>query len=179
MKKRMPLPESERLRALLHYDQQTGVLTWRVQRPGGPRGKGCKPGSVAGMVKKRGHIEVKVDGVRYQAHRLIWKWMTGRDPVEDIDHRDLNPGNNAWANLREATPGQNAANRPCDPRSIVGLKGVTRTQARNGKWDGRYRAQITTPGGMRSLGRFDTAEEAHATWYAEYLKAYGEFGRKE
>ena len=82
----MPLPDAGRIRALLHYAPDTGGLTWRVRRGGT-----AIPGAPAGLRKKRGHYEVKIDWVRYQSHRLIWKYMTGRDPVGDIDHK--NPGN--------------------------------------------------------------------------------------
>ena len=49
----------------------------------------------------------------------------------------------------------------------------------NGKWTGKYKAQFTAPGGMRYLGQFDTPEAAHAAWWAEAGKMFGEFGQKE
>src|SRR5262245_3216940 len=138
-RKRLPLPPAERLRELLSYDQHSGILTWRVQRPGGRSGVGCKAGSIAGMRKQRGHIEIRVDGVRYQAHRIAWKIMTGLDPIDQIDHRNCDPGDNSWANLREANQRQNSANRRCDPRGAVGLKGVTRARGRRGKLTGKWK----------------------------------------
>jgi hypothetical protein len=166
-----PLPSAERLNELLSYDRETGALTWKVLRRGF-----ASVGSKAGLSKKRGHLEVKVDGVRYQAHRLIWKMVTGQDPAHQIDHRDLDPSNNAWANLRDATQAQNLVNRPCDPRSAIGLKGVTASRGRGGKVrPGKFKAQITFAGTMIYIGQFDTAEAAHAAYCdaAEYL--HGEF----
>ena len=85
-------------------------------------------GKLAGTRKKRGQIEVRIDGQRYQAHRLIWKMVHGVDPKEQIDHVDMDPGNNRLSNLREATQAQNLLHRPCEPRSAVGLKVVTRVR---------------------------------------------------
>jgi hypothetical protein len=79
-----PLPSAARLNELLSYDPTLGVLRWKVICPGGEN----KVGKLAGLRKADGHIEVKVDGVRYQAHRLIWKMVHGRDPQgADRPHR--------------------------------------------------------------------------------------------
>ena len=105
MRKYKPLPAVERLRELLDYDPETGALPWRVRR-----GRTARPGSPAGT-HTRCSLIVKVDWVGYQMHRLIWKMMTGADPIDEIDHKDGNPRNNAFANLREATHAQNSRNR--------------------------------------------------------------------
>ena len=137
-RKRKPLPPVKRLRELLNYNPDTGVLTWRVQR------RSIKPGSVAGAVGKWGYRDVTVEGVSYKAHRIIFKIMTGRDPVNDIDHKDLNRDNNAWANLREATRSQNHMNRRCAAGSETGLKGASFARNHTGKWSGKYQAQLQT-----------------------------------
>ena len=100
-----PLPPAERLRELLDYDPETGVLTWRVRR----RGR-AKAGRVAGTLKKRGSLEVKVDGVRYQVHRLVWKIQKGKDPAALLDHWNRRPGDNRFSNLREADRHENVRN---------------------------------------------------------------------
>src|SRR5882672_6258292 len=91
----------ERIRRLFNYDPVTGVLTWRIR-------KGNKlPGSIAGKRTKRGYISVRIDGLWYRAHRLIWVIMTGAWPENVVDHEDRNPGNNAWYNLRDVTQAVN------------------------------------------------------------------------
>jgi hypothetical protein len=43
---------------------------------------------------------------------------------------------------------------------------------------GKFKAQITMNGMMKYLGQFNTAEEAHAVWWAAYRDMNPEFGRK-
>jgi hypothetical protein len=167
------LPSAERLRELLAYDPQSGQLTWRGGRPG-RGGNRVKAGAVAGRVR-HGRLSLTIDGARYQASRVVWKLMTGNDPVDQIDHRDVNPLNNAFSNLREVTHSQNMLNRRCNSRSVVGLKGVSPVRGRKGK----FKAQIKSrKGGDVYLGQFDSAEEAHSVWWAAVSAKYGEFARK-
>ena len=168
----------EELRRLFDYDQATGSLRWREWR--GQRGP---KGGIAGTRKPRGHIEVKVYGVRYMAHRLIWVWMTGLWPQHEIDHRDTNPGNNAWENLREATSGQNQANRRALSTNQSGLKGVSPEYGRKSKKTGQYkltgkwRAQIKVNGKVHYLGSFLTPEEASAAYKKAADQFFGVFAR--
>ena len=176
MKGYKPLPSAERLRELLDFDSATGVLTWKVLRPGSG-----KVGSVAGTRKRRGHLEVRIDGVKFQTHRIIWKLKTGEDPPEQIDHRDCNPGNNRLSNLRKATPGQNQANRPALRRSVSGIKGVSpRYRGRKGQ-AGRairaWRAQIKYRGRVIFLGDFKKPEIARQAYDTRAFLLQGPFAR--
>lgn len=91
-------------------------------------------------------------------HRLI----LGAEPGQQVDHRNHNGLDNRRANLRVATPSQNAANnRPTTGRS--GYKGVGWHKAR-GKW----RAYITVDRQTRHLGLFEDPWEA-AQAYADRL----------
>ncbi len=153
----------ERLRAALDYDPLTGVFLWRTNRRGH-----AKAGNVAGTPSK-GYVSIKLSQKRYYAHRLAWFWMTGKWPAEEIDHRDLDRGNNRWANLREATARQNKGN--LRPRT-GGLKGV-RYEPRGSAWV----ARIKDHGRNLHLGTFRTATEADAAYRAAAAEIFGEFAR--
>jgi len=99
--------------------------------------------------------------------RVIWKWVTGNDPLAEIDHRDVNPSNDAFANLREATHSQNHMNRP---GWGTGFKGACFDQRR-----GRWRAQISAYNRRRHLGYFDTEADAHAAYVRAATALHGEF----
>lgn len=174
----------EEVRRLLDYDQHTGVFRWREARHGGmfkgyPHGHKFAPGTgpIAGLVKKRGHVEIKLFGQRYMAHRLAWVWMTGQWPAKDIDHKDLNPGNNAWLNLREATQQQNNWNTAVKPWNIAGLKGVSPQYGYKRKPTGKWRAQIKINGKVTYLGAYNTPEEAHAVYKRMVETHRGVFAR--
>ena len=95
----------ERLKTLLHYDPETGLWTWRVNK-----GR-VKAGSIAGC-STRGYWVLRVDQHNYLSHILAWFYMTGEWPEHEVDHRDLDKGNNHWDNLRPATDVQQEWNKP-------------------------------------------------------------------
>lgn len=168
----------ERLLELLHYEPESGIFTWRVERRVG-RGKGRllrAVGSRAGCWhapettgRKLGWRSINIDYHLYREARLIWFWMTGEWPDQIVDHRDGDPSNQRWNNLRLATDSQNKANSSVRKDSLTGLKGVHR------HIDGRYQAWI----GRQCLGYFNTAEEANAIYAVAATKRYGEFARHE
>ena len=155
-------PTQERLKKLLHYDPETGVFTWKVKRPG------RSVGDVAGSVGTKGHRRIYLDNVQYKAHHLAWLYMTGEWPEDQVDHKDVDPDNNRWENLRAATNQQNCCNRVHPNPS--GLKGVS-WKRRNRKWV----AQIGVDGKRIHLGLFDSAEAAHAAYCAAAERLHGEF----
>jgi len=85
------------LLARLDYDPISGHFTWiRSTRNHKLIDK------VAGCVdKSKGYRELRIDGVKYLAHRLAWFYMTGSFPDLQIDHLDRERDNNAWSNLEE------------------------------------------------------------------------------
>jgi HNH endonuclease len=160
----------ERAREVLEYDQTTGILRWRITLSNKARA-----GRIAGAENGNGYLRVGIDGRLYLAHRIAWLIQTGSWPTDDIDHRDLNKANNKWGNLRDATRGQNNANRRAQRNKLVALKGVTSVK----KKTKRFRAQINVRGHVRHLGCFATAEEAHAAFLQESKRQFGSFVRVE
>ena len=170
-----PLPSLERLRDLLLYDEQTGVLTWKLQ-PATSRSNICFNnkcgGKVAGTVGAKGYIMLGIGKVYYLAHRIIWKMMTGEDPVDQVDHEDTDRGNNRWTNLRQASNGPNIQNSKLRKDNASGVKGV-HWDAQHKKW----RAVITTDGKSQRLGRFSSIEEAANIICTARLQQHGDFAR--
>ena len=93
------LPSPERLRELFDYSPLSGELVWR---------KGRRAGRTAGYDQGRGYKRVKVDGVLYHAHRLVWKWLHGVDLSGYIHHDRIDKGNQAWS-LHDVSPRENCS----------------------------------------------------------------------
>ena len=123
----------ERLRELLSYDSETGILTWRIRpiRPGkrdGAMDKGLNrlfAGNPAGSRSARGYILIGIDGQDYLAHRVIFAWMTGAWPTGELDHRNGKKYDNRWCNIRPVTRAQNITNRGTPRNNTSGHRGVS------------------------------------------------------
>jgi len=103
--------------------------------------------------------------INYQkvlAHRVIWKLVTGDDPVE-IDHIDGSASNNSWANLRSVSRGENCRNLAMNKRNTSGHNGVLLV---GGKWvaQGCVRANSKYLG---SFSNIETAIAARKRWEVE------------
>lgn len=142
------------------YNPETGLFHWLVSNRGHRRA-----GDLAGSANKRGYWFVKIDQVKYPAHRLAWALFYDVEPNGEIDHIDGDPSNNRILNLREATRQQNCQN--------LAASGV-RYEADRGKW----LARASRDGKAVNLGRFDTEAEALAARKTATHLFYGEFARK-
>lgn len=173
------LPSREVLLLLLRYEPKTGALYWR-KRPSGLFEDGGHNAAHnrdkwnarwAGeeaftAVKSGGYRHGAIHGVTYASHRVIWKMVTGEDPI-DIDHIDGDRGNNRWDNLRSVSRSVNLKNaaRARDNRS--GVTGV--------RWNGRgkWQAFITVNYKLICLGSFeDFADAVTARKEAEQLQGF-------
>lgn len=144
----------DRIKFFLTYDPEAGTLRWNESR-----GR-VKRGSIAGTKDSQGRLIIKMDGYVYKAHRLIWFYMTGAWPKDQIDHRDGNQLNNAWSNLREASSRLNQQNkRRAYSNSKTGLLGACFD-----KKSKKYVARINSNGKRLFVGLYNTAEEAHAAY---------------
>jgi hypothetical protein len=168
--KRRPRLTRARLRELLHYNSKTGEFRWRKR----PRNSVRIDRSAGHVPSQQGRRRIGIDRRVYVAHQLAWFYMTGRWGYPTIDHRDGDAGNNRWTNLRQASRSQNNANRRRPRHNTSGYKGA-RLCHESGKW----RACIGRNGKNIHLGRFETAEAAHAAYLAAARKLFGEFARAE
>lgn len=156
-----------RLRELLHYDPDTGVFMWRVTR------RQMRFGDVAGHIFIGGYRKIKIDGRFYGAHRLAWLWMTGALPKAQIDHINCLRDDNRFENLRQAVVAQNTRNRSVRA-SKLGPKGAYYSDGHRGK---KWQASIRIDGRNKSLGYYQTPNEAHAAYCEAARKFFGEFAR--
>jgi hypothetical protein len=154
-----PLPDVELLKQRYNYNPITGVVTGR------------RNGKVLRWTDSHGYLKVRVNKEAFKLARIIWKIVTGKDPVGEVDHIDLNRRNNRWTNLRDATSAQNNRNRK--PKTNKGkLKG-----ANWHKRTGRYESSICVNGKRIYLGSFATAAEANAKYRAAAIEHFGSFAR--
>lgn len=165
--KKFDLPPSDKLNSLFNYEPKTGILSWKVST-----NNRVKPGDLIRTRYKDGHLAVSVDGRRYLAHRIIWKMMTGSDPIDQIDHIDGNASNNAFANLRESDQSQNLANTKKRRDNTSGIKGVSFHKA-TGKW----RVTIGKAYQSRQFGIYDDLEDAIEAANKHRRQMHGEFAR--
>jgi len=166
MTKPKPLPSQERLQELFSFSVVTGELRWQKSY------NNTYTGRVAGKVLTNGYRYVTLEGKHLLAHRVVWKWVTGQDPLNhQIDHIDGDRTNNAWHNLRLATSANNCHNRGRQSNNKSGFKGVSLHV--QGRWVARIRAN----GIDKHLGLYDTPEEAHAAYVAAAERFHGDFAR--
>ena len=103
----------KRLVELLHYNPETGHFVWKISV-----GR-CRKGEWAGsMARPDKQVTITIEGRNYFAHRLAFLWMTGSWPQGRVIHRDGNPRNNAWSNLRVAKP-RKAAPQKIDLGALI------------------------------------------------------------
>lgn len=167
----------EHLRAVLDYDPDTGVFRWR--QPAGRHGR-YAVGTIAGWVDiSTGYRFIQIGPQRYRAHRLAWLHFHSKWPSEDLDHRDLDPANNAIANLRETTDFGNTKNRRRPKHNTTGFKGVAYRKRSALAGYPPYEAKIMVNKKSYYLGSFSTPEEAYEAYCRAAVRLHGEFVRLE
>lgn len=156
------LTQSEAL-ALFRYED--GKLLRRIQRGPG------KIGDVAGSVCTDGRLQVKIDGVMYYVHRLIYLMHHGKVP-EFVDHKDGDHTNNRIENLRPATRAENNRNAKLRKDNSSSVKGV-------GLHKGKWRVRVTVDKRQIHVGYFDTLEEAENAAGEARVRLHGEFHKHQ
>ena len=180
MNKRRELPSRSELRRIFVYEEMTGHLIWKSR----PRKEFAKDwvcrswntkyaGKVAGCRVPKDEIIIHLSGINYAAHRLIYKMKTGLEPSH-IDHKNLNPEDNRFDNLRPANDMKNGWNAAGHKNTVSGLKGVYfNNRCKNKPWVASvYKGGICYRGGYHH-----TKEEAFATACELRNKLHGDFAR--
>ena len=135
----------ERVKEIFNYCPLSGDLS---------RINGAKTGSVS----HNGYLRVSVDGRSIAAQKVIWLYMTGSLPTEDIDHINHIRLDNRWANLREVSRKQNMQNAKKSKANSSGFTGVVWCTQQE-----QWKAQVMIDGKNKSLGRYDCKLDAVAS----------------
>lgn len=113
-----------------------------------------RSGKRAGYLSEDGYRYIRLDGVLYGEHRLVYLLQYKVLP-ELVDHRDRNPSNNNINNLRAANKRINAINTGLPNNNRSGVKGVSWHKA--GK---KWTAQINNKGVKYHLGSYNNLLDA-------------------
>jgi hypothetical protein len=145
------------LKSQLRYNKATGQFAWITDK----HNQTQKLNPIAGTVMNHGYVRIVINGNGYLAHRLAWMYVTGKWPINRIDHKDTNRSNNSWKNLSEVTNRENCQNKKTH-RLDGKLLGANWDRFRN-----TWYSEIFINGKTVHLGRFPKKELAHAS----YMKA--------
>lgn len=131
----------------------------------------AKAGSRAGSLNQLGYRCVSIGNANYNEHVIVWIWHNGSVPVgKEIDHKNRKANDNRIENLRLALRRHNSFNIGVRSDNTSRFKGVSfhkRTQT--------WRADIYVSGSQKSLGHFQSAEDAAKAYNVAAIKQHGDF----
>jgi hypothetical protein len=151
----------------LHYERDEGAFYWELRS-----GKLKR----AGWVDQYGYRLIRIDKVLYREHHLVWLKETGEWPSFEIDHKDGDPSNNCYKNLRKADRHGQGANQALQKRREGKWKGVHETTS------GKFGVKIKHKGKqITGLGHSYTDPREAALVYnhaaEKYFKGYARFNQ--
>lgn len=165
------MAESEQWRPVVGYEglyevSSTGrlmSLSREVMAHHGPRQTGTRP--MNPRVGKNGYYKVALCRAGVYSHRMVHRLvaeafglLSEERPV--VDHINGNKLDNRVENLRGVNRSENTQNqRRASSRNTTGFLGVGFEKQTN-----KFRAVIGVNGKYTTLGRFETAEAAHAAY---------------
>jgi len=139
----------DRLKELLHYDEETGIFTRKT------RVANRLAGSVSGARHNKGYIQIMIDGENHLAHRLAWFYVYGKWPINQIDHINRIKTDNKIKNLRDVDSSINQHNVGIRSHNSSGVTGVYKS-SRSKKWV----ATIEVRNKKHCLGTYSSLDEA-------------------
>lgn len=148
----------EQVKKFFDYETETGLLIWRLRPEYNKTWNTRYAGKEGGSFDKNGYRQITINRKMYLVHRVIYFWMTAEWP-EEIDHRNGNPSDNRWENLRPATHAENMQNMKKFKNNRSGFCGVA---GNAGKW------QVYL--GHKYIGLFETVEEANMAYCDAKMK---------
>jgi hypothetical protein len=144
------------LKEILDYDPQSGEFRWKKTQKRSSK----KPGDLAGSLESdKQHRRIFLLGKEYRAHALAWFYVHG-EWINDLDHVNRDGTDNRISNLRPANRLQQNANR-----KFAGVR----------KQGNKWQARVQINGQRKSLGLFDTKEQAEIAYRSTHTSIFKEF----
>lgn len=162
---------ADEARKVLNYNEVTGEFHCKVRM-----GR-MMPGARAGRTNKDGHRTITLFRERYYEHRLAVLIMTGAWPVGLVEHANVDPGFNAYTNLRPATQSQNMANTKVRKHNSTGYMGVIKLPASKRTSEHPYRAEIQHEGNRVAVSGLECPVQAAFAYKTMADMLFGEFAR--
>jgi len=158
----------DQVKALFHYDPDTGVLSWRMQR--GRQKAGARAGCRIKL--KSAGCRVSIDHVSYAVHHIAWLWMTGERVTEYLVHKNGKVYDNTFSNLEKRPfPGHGTWARTQRPYSC--RCDLCNDAAKNRKMKAIARREHGLDNTYMAGCRCELCREAHNQFYREYRSKKG------
>ena len=149
------------LKELLQYNPETGLFTWRKRDrrhfksdQSWNRFNTVYAGKLVGSKKTGGYMQTRIFGKIYTLHRLVFLWVNGAFPKNQVDHVNRVTSDNRWSNLRMVSQGENLRNQKKYKNNSSGVTGVTKGVGC------AWVARINVDGRLVTLGTYKKKEDA-------------------
>lgn len=152
------------LKEILDYDPKSGVFRWKKRIS-----VKSEIGKIAGYNPEFGYCQIRIFTKLYSSHSLAWLYVTGEWQKGEIDHKNRNPSDNSFSNLRDVSRSENNSNHNRRVDNSTGFRGVSYSQR-----DKTFHAYINKNGARTNIGYFKTAEEAALAYDSKAIEFYGE-----
>lgn len=133
-----PLPKD--IADYFYYDEtSSSCLRWKeveIRRGKDANAVCVSPDDSAGYLTKAGYYVVRLRGVGYLVHRIVYALCYPNTVIEGLifDHENGNSADNRVANLTLSTDSLNGKNRAKYGNNTTGVTGVHITEKSPGRW---------------------------------------------
>lgn len=156
----------EEVKRLVTYNPETGEF-WRLVKTS----NNAIMDRPMGSLDAYGYLIAQINSIKnIKLHRLVWFYMTGEWPKEEIDHKNRIKTDNRLENLRLASRSQNEGNTKKAENQTSRFKGVSFA-----KREQRWYARLHTTEKVLSLGYFNSERDAGIVYNEAAKKYFGEF----
>jgi hypothetical protein len=150
------------VKSLLDYNKDTGVFIWKHRhrdlfKTNAHYNVWNKKyaGQTAGTLKSdSGYIIISINKNLFRAHRLVWLYVYGEMPNNQIDHINGIRHDNRLENLRDTQRGENHKNKRLLITNKTGYHGITVHK------NGKYRVKAWNKNVQYNLGYYAMLEDA-------------------